>query len=265
MNCRGFTLTEVLVAMLLFSLASAGGLTAWAHGHAAWQEAAREQLLHERAQYVMATLEPELQMAGYFGQSPPEAGLSASEIPAAAQTCGAGLIARLTSAIEVAPAYDLPCAARGGAATGSAQLTIRRTSAQAANPSAGRAQWLAGPTSGELTWNDGSAPAPGTGTERRDLLVRVYYVARAADNDPATPALRVKNLSSIAGSPAFIDTEVMPGVESLQAELLPTAAAARSVRITLVVVPDQAEAGFGQAMRRITVTRLFTLRNAYQG
>src|SRR5690348_10031582 len=61
MNCRGFTLTELVIAMLLFSMASAGGLTAWAHSHAAWQEAAREQLLHERAQYVMATLEPELQ------------------------------------------------------------------------------------------------------------------------------------------------------------------------------------------------------------
>jgi hypothetical protein len=162
----------------------------------------------------------------------------------------------------VAPAYELPCTARGnGALSGSAQLTVRRVSAQVADAVPGRAQWLGSPIAGQLVWNDVPGTSTPAGTERRDLLVRVYYVARAADGDAATPALRVKNLSSIAGAPAFIDTEVMPGVETLQAELLPSPAAPRSLRLTLTVRADQADL-HNQALRRLTITRQFTLRNA---
>ena len=45
----------------------------------------------------------------------------------------------------------------------------------------------------------------------------------------------------ITGAPAFIDTEVMPGVESLQVELLPPTAP-RSVRVSLRVRADAADA-----------------------
>ncbi len=161
--------------------------------------------------------------------------------------------------------YALPCAARNGGAMGSSeQLTIRRASAQLAIAASGRAQWLGRANVGHLTWNDGSDTSAATGAERRDLLIRVYYVARAADGDAATPALRVKSLASVAGEPSFIDTEVMPGVEALQAEMLPDADAPRSLRLTLTLRADQAEMWRGQ-IRRITVTREFALRNATAG
>ena len=120
--------------------------------------------------------------------------------------------------------------------TGSQQLVLRRASAQPVAATTGRAQWLGAMTAGELTWNEAPAAAP-PATERRDLLLRVYYVARAADGDAATPALRMKSLTAVAGQPAFVDTEVMPGVESLQALLLPDATAPRSVRLTLTLRP----------------------------
>lgn len=262
MKCRGFSITELLVAMLLLALLSAGGLSAWARSRTAWQQASVEQILNERAQYVFATLEPELQMAGYFGQSPTPAPLAADTIPVAARSCGMALIQRLDLPVEIAPAYDLPCAARGGGAmNASVQLTLRRASAQLAAARNGRAQWLGSTHAGQLLWNDAASPVTPADTERRDLLLRVYYVARAADGDAATPALRVKSLSSIAGAPAFIDTEVMPGVETLQAELLPAPDAPLSLRITLTVRADQADL-HNQALRRLTVTRQFTLRNA---
>ncbi len=265
MSNRGFTLVEVLVATLLFALLGAGGFAAWARGNAAWREASLEQGLHERAQYVFATLEPELQMAGYFGSSPAPATLGVESIPAAAQDCGLPLVQRLDRPVEVSASYTLPCAARnGGAMEPSQLLTIRRASAQLAVTTTGRAQWLGNTGSGHLTWNDGSDTAPTAGMERRDLLVRVYYVARAADGDAATPALRVKSLASIAGAPSFIDTEVMPGVETLQAEMLPDAEAPRSLRLTLTLRADQAEVWRGQ-VRRITITREFALRDASAG
>ena len=201
-----------------------------------------EQILHERAQYVFATLEPELQMAGYFGLSPPPAPLAADVIPVAAQQL------RRCADPAAGPA------GRSGAGLRTALRRARWRRAERLDAAhhpprlgttgcrrAGRAQWLGSTTAGQLVWNDTGGAATPAGTERRDLLLRVYYVARAADGDAATPALRVKSLSSIAGVPAFIDTEVMPGVEALQAELLPAADAPRSVRITLTVRADQAE------------------------
>jgi prepilin-type N-terminal cleavage/methylation domain-containing protein len=260
MKQHGLTLVELLVAMLLFTLLGASGFAAWARGSAAWHEASLEQLLHERAQYVFATLEPELQMAGYFGASPPRAPLAAGSIPLAAQSCGVELVRQLQQPVEVAASFTLPCAARGGAMASAHQLTIRRASSQPAMASSGRAQWLGNSTSGWLDWND-AAPASTPASERRDLLLRVYYVSREADGDASTPALRMKSLSSVAGNPAFIDTEVMPGVEALQAELLPDAAAPRRVRLTLTVRQDQAELRQGE-VRRLTITREFALRNA---
>lgn len=265
MNARGFTLVELLVAMLLFVLLGAGGFAAWTRGNAAWREASLEQQLHERAQYVFAALEPEVQMAGYFGLSPPLLPPATDSIPPAAQDCGLALVQRLDLPVEVAPGYALSCAARGGGAmSGSQQLTLRRVSAQTAAASSGRAQWLAGPATGQLSWNETPAAMAAAATERRDLLVRVYYVARAADGDTATPALRMKSLTSVAGQPAFVDTEVMPGVESLHVLLLPDATAPRSLRLTLTVRPDQAESRAGQ-VRRLTLTREFALRNATAG
>jgi prepilin-type N-terminal cleavage/methylation domain-containing protein len=265
MKCRGFTITELLVATLLLALLTAGGLTAWVHGRAAWQHSAVEQILSERTQYVFATLEPELQMAGYFGQSPPPAALAVDDIPLAARSCGAALLQRLDLPVEVAPAYELPCAARGaGAVSSSMQLTVRRASAQPAAGAMGRAQWLGSVRAGQLVWNDTGGAITPADSERRDVLVRVFYVARSADGDSATPALRMKSLSSVAGVPAFVDTEVMPGVEAIQAELLPSAAAPRSLRITLTVRADQADL-HQQALRRLTTTRQFTLRNAPAG
>ena len=263
MNCRGFTLTELLVATLLLGLLTAGGLAAWARGGAAWHEASIEQLLQERAQYVFATLEPELQMAGYFGPSPPPAALPSTAIPAAAQGCGLELPQRLDQPVAVAPAYALPCAARGGGALpDSAQLTIRRVSAQLTAATAGRAQWLGSASGGRLVWNDAGTSVAGAAEERRDLLLRVYYVANQADGDAATPALRVKSLSSSAGAPALPDTEVMPGVQAMQAELLPTPDAPRSVRITLTLCPDQGDLRPREALRQLTITREYALRNA---
>jgi prepilin-type N-terminal cleavage/methylation domain-containing protein len=262
MNQRGVTLVELLVAMLLFSVLGASGFAAWSRGNAAWQQASLEQVLHERAQYVFATLEPELQMAGYFGVSPRPSALPAGSMPVAAQSCGLELIQRLQVPVEVAASYELPCAARNGAMASSQQLTIRRASSQLAVAESGRAQWLGNASAGLLDWNDAAATLPAS--ERRDLLLRVYYVSRAADGDAATPALRMKSLSSVAGNPAFIDTEVMPGVEALQAVLLPDAGAPSRVRLTLTIRQDQAELRRGQ-VRRLAITREFALRNAPAG
>jgi hypothetical protein len=135
----------------------------------------------------------------------------------------------------------------------------------AAGPEAGRAQWMAGDSAGRLYWL-GEAPwgdaAGQPGRELRELIVRAYYVARESDGDPSLPALRMKSLTSIAGVPAFVDTEVMNGIERLQIELLPSPAAPQAVRVRLRVRAESSGLRHDTPPDTREITRHFTLRNA---
>lgn len=268
-HCRGFSLTELMVATTLLAIATAGGLGALSRAQSARRDAATLQQLHERAQYAFATLEPELQMAGYFGTDPAPAALAEGELPEPAQRCGVDVVRRLDLPVQVMTRWDLPCEARGGGlVTGTHILVTRRVSARLADASEpGRGQWLsqaADPGAGRLFWqgeSDWSPAAVARGEELRDLLVHVYYVARSSDGDPALPALRMKSLTSIAGAPAYIDTEVINGVQDMQAELLPSPAAPRALRVRLRVRAD-GPVRHGAMVPTLEVTRHFALRNA---
>jgi prepilin-type N-terminal cleavage/methylation domain-containing protein len=268
MIARGFTLIELLVALAISSLVIAGGVTALSQVYESWHATQSQLRLHERALYAMATLEPDIQMAGFFGSGPAPAWDSTAELPASLNSCGA-LLPRLNSPIDALQSpWSLACAAQGGGAVAEGNvLLIRRAAANAASPEPGRVQMVdspSAPTLRQLRW-DGAAPldaAAHSDVLWRDLLLRVYYVARQADSDSLTPALRVKSLTAIAGQPAFVDTEVMPGVAQLSVELLPDSTHASRARITLVVQADAADSRHGRAPARLTLTREFALRNA---
>lgn len=267
-RCQGLSLTELMVATTLLATGTAGGLGALSQSQAARREAALLQQLQERAQYAFSSLEPELQMAGYFGAAAPAA-LAVADIPAPAARCGADLVRRLDLPLQVETSWTPDCPAQGsGYVAGTQVLVTRRVSARlASGAQAGRAQWLSHAASGagQLFWNGDAAWNPadaGTGAELRDLELRIYYVARSADGSPDLPALRVKTLTSVAGAPAFIDTEVMNGIEDLQVELLPDASAPRSVRVQLRVRAEASAAQRTGVPRTLAVTRHFSLRNA---
>jgi prepilin-type N-terminal cleavage/methylation domain-containing protein len=267
MTARGFTLVELLVALCIASIAIAGGITTLSQVYESWHITQQQARLQERALYVLATLEPEIQMAGFFGSD-------SSAMPAWAQdnpppdsllSCGAAL-PHLTSGIETFNnAWPFNCAAQtGGAVAASDVLVIRRAAVDTSAPEAGRAQLLdseAVPALRQLRW-DGHAPntAPAD-VLWRDLLLRAYYIARQSDGDASTPALRVKSLTTVSGRPTYVDTEVMSGVARMFIELLPDSAHPSSARLTLSVQTDAADARHGQ-IAQLTVTREFALRNA---
>jgi Tfp pilus assembly protein PilW len=248
MSMRGTTLVELLIATLIAALAVAGALTGLAQSQRSWRAAERMARMHERAQYVFATLEPELQMAGYFGTADiPQLSSDPLSTPGAHLACGADALLPLQRAVQVMQgSWSLPCPAQGrGARSGSDAVILHRASTRVASVADGALQ---------LT-DDAATP------ELRDLFVRIYYVAKASDGDARTPALRVKSLTAIAGEPAFIDTEVMPGVADLQIDLLPDAVAPRSVRVRLQVLPDAADMRGGEPLPVLALDRRFTLRN----
>lgn len=269
MSQRGFTLVELLVALCIASVGIAGGVGALSPVLAAWHAAQVQERLHERALYVFATLEPELQMAGYWGTDPLLAWPRHAGISPSLAACGPALPALAEGLSWLPGPWPLSCAAQGGGAATGAVMVIRRAAAIASAPELGRVQLLdseSAPASRQLRWDgvvpEGAASVPDL--EWRDLLLRAYYVARQSDGDAGTPALRVKSLTAVAGRPAFVDTEVMPGVAELSVELLPGVDRQAGARVRLVVQADSTDARTGQPPARLTLTRDFALRNAPQ-
>lgn len=311
MNARGFTLIELMVSSALAALLVVGAIGAYAQARTLYDRSERLARLHENAAYVFSVLEPELQLAGYFGFHDASAGLRLrAALPAAVNACGGNLTQNL--AVPLAGSdqrYGLGCTANGGGAAASADtLTLRRAQVEAVAAEAGRLQLFThrlAPTQ-QLVIGDGLAPAPlqpGV-AELRNLVVRSYYVARTADGAAATklPALRVKSLSAVAGTPAFIDTEVLGGIEDLQvefgyfaevgaaaaaagtasplyvaADLLPATAQVVAVRIWLRLRAEEYDAGYldsthyvyanqrfdaADHFQRLLVSRTIQLRNA---
>jgi Tfp pilus assembly protein PilW len=246
MSMRGATLIELLVGMLLAGIVVAGALTALLQLQRTWQDSERIGRMHERAQYAFGTLEPDLQMAGYYGSAPQP---QVSMVNAAAlSSCGENAVLPLQPALSVLDGnWSLSCPAQGqGAQPGSDVLIVRRASTR-----------IAGAPDGSVRLQ-GDAADPG----QRELLVRIYYVARASDGDARTPALRVKSLTAVAGTPAFVDTEVMPGVDAMQIELLPNSTAPHSVRLRMKIRADAADLQTGKSLPALELDRRFNLRNA---
>jgi prepilin-type N-terminal cleavage/methylation domain-containing protein len=285
-SLSGYTLVELLVALSVGSLAMTGMLQAYAVGRSGYEQVQHTARLHEQAQYVFSALEADLQMAGFYGL------VSASNSPDTtaasdrAAGCGLGLAQQLSQAVSLSDgAYPLRCpAAGGGWLPGSDVLTVRRASASPGRADPGRLQLLtqvSGDGPSQLIAN-GLIPADCQLTngrcELRDLLVHVYYVARAADGSTGAdrlPALRMKSLTRVAGAATFVDTEVLPGIGDLQmqagfttsdsatlryaaAAQLPADARLQAVLLSITLV--SARSGL-RNRPQLTLTRTFALRN----
>ncbi|MEO7773509.1 MAG: PilW family protein [Steroidobacteraceae bacterium] len=300
MNARGFSLIELLIASALGALLVVGAIGAYAHGRQLYDRSERIARLHETASYVFSALEPDLQLAGYYGFYTASENISVPVVlPASLLACG-------SLSLEIAlqgsdQRYSLPCPANGGGAMDESDtVTVRRAAVESAVPEHGRAQIFTSRHSPALQSLrlDGvlRTQLQAGEVELRNLVVRTYYVARRSDGNATTPALRVKSLGTIAGRPAFIDTEVMSGVEDLQVEfgyvpdsrrsaapmyvspgLLPADAYLVAARLWLRLRSEEFDAGYRDQRRyryanqsfnaadhhqRVLVSRTVQLRNA---
>lgn len=302
---HGFSLPELMMAMMLGLGIVATALTGWAQGRTALRAREERAQLLDQARAALAFIGTDLEMAGYYGlrnSAAPfrfmQAGETASALPAAqlsqdaaaitaldaaAQACGANYAIDVGVAVQASDASfttgsgaTTACAAHGAAQPGSDTLTVRRAITSNATASAGRVQLLTDRSddSLQLLFADGVLPVtatlqPGV-RELHDLQTRIYYVSQDSDGQAGLPALRMKTLSAIAGTPAFIDTEVMPGIEDLQVQLLldggwvqaqrpPANQPVRAVRVSLTARAQEAAAA---APTRAQWSATFRLRNA---
>lgn len=179
---RGLSLVELMVALVIGSLLIVGALTVYANSRSTYAVNEAVARLQEQARYALSVVEPDIELAGYYGftNSPdtlrlvngaaPETVLAtavalrqvpippAAAEPVPAPGLGAGATACGTNfavdvlrpvqgsndGFELGPNAGDGCAAFGaGAVTGSDTLTLRRASIEPVDAEAGRIQILA--------------------------------------------------------------------------------------------------------------------------
>lgn len=229
---KGLTLVELMIAMLLVLIATAGALALVARGRAAQRTSEAVTKLEETTDAAFAILVEELRMAGYLGLAAPGSSVAGSSAISVVEApdlgvsggCGDSLAHDLDSVITAADgayrvdaAAPLRCAAgpNGRVVAGADTLTVRRASAAAAPLDAGRLQIESSLRAARLM-TDGIARL-GAVARVHDLEVSVFYVSADSSAQRGWPSLRRKRL--VGGSrPAFQDEELVTGVEDMQVE-----------------------------------------------
>jgi type IV pilus assembly protein PilW len=294
----GITLVEVMVAMLLVLVVSAGALAFVARGRDAHRTGESLARLEETLDAAFTLLVDEVRVSGYLGLAPPGTPVAGATPVGMAETpglevtgaCGPSLahdIARPVTAADgawlAAPNIPIGCRASPGGRllTGADTVIIRHASGEAAAPDAGRLQLETNLRAAALRADGLSRMGP---TSRwHDLEVGVYYVSADSTGRTGFPSLRRKRL--VGGArPAFQDEELVSGISDLQLEFgfddaadldlavdrwaAPAAAPddgiVRALRIELEATSDVVEAS-QPGGRRKRVSRVIELRNGGQG
>ena len=254
MPLAGFSLVELVVALAISLFLISAAVTVYVRGRVVFETNETVARLQDAGRYALSVIEPDIELAGYFGLSNTaasfrlvehgrtqsflatawglrqSAGTAISELGTAAHACGRNFAIDILRVAQgsngrfaLGPDATSACQPYPpGAESGADTLTLRRASVDVTTAQAGRIQILSSRLSGfggQLLFVDGQPPArPDVDHEIHDLLVRAYYVARSSVDHAHFPALRVKSLTSISGRAAFADSEVVPGIEDLQVQ-----------------------------------------------
>lgn len=244
----GLSMIELLVALTIGSFLIIGAVTMQSQTRRTFDVNEQQARVQENARYVIALIEPELQLAGVVGylqdpntvwwynagETTAAANLrqdsdAAPGLPAALQECGNNFavdVLGTVTAVNGTTTVDFPldCDAEGGGQRASTDLLVLRHSAPPiVEADSSKLQVY----SERLVAHIGTqmfigdvAPGPIEDGLRdvRDMVVQAYYISQDSEGRPGVPALRMKMLSSESGSPVFIDQEVLRGVEDLQVQ-----------------------------------------------
>jgi type IV pilus assembly protein PilW len=238
-----------MIALVIGSVMIAGAVYVYSQSRSTYTVNDSMARLQEEGRYALSIMEPDIQLAGYYGytnayddvqlvvggvstptiqmqqQDPAVAGLNAS-----ITRCGRNYAVDLMATVQgsnnsfvLGPGAALPgggsgCATMTPAATADT-FTVRRMGTVSVAAQANRLQAYINrlqPNNQQLFV---SGVAPGAIVaglrEVRDMIVRVYYVSQDSDGRPGFPSLRVVSLG--AGE-AFTDQELVPGVEDMQVQ-----------------------------------------------
>lgn len=225
----GLTLVELMVALAIGSFLILGAVQIYNQSRQAFVINEGIARVQETAQFALDTLEADIRMASNFGRTSAGLSIEGSSLPGDPNPrgipvpidCGAQWVLDLSLPVDGANnAFNLPCAATGGAQANSDLITVRRATVNPQPLTPGRLQVQSTRMQGEL-FVDGIVPGmfSAADSSTHNLLVSSYYVSQNSGLIPGTPTLRRITLTMNAGVSAIIDEEVAPGVENLQVQL----------------------------------------------
>ncbi|MGB5738814.1 MAG: PilW family protein [Woeseia sp.] len=223
---QGMTLVELLVALSIGSFLMIGAVQVYNQSRQAFVINESIARVQETAQFAMDTVEADLRMASNYGRHSRGTAIEGRSLPAAANpnglpapaTCGARWALDMARPVEGNNnAYNLPCAALGGAQVNSDIVTTRRATVTPVPLENGRLQVQSTRIQGQVFANGAVPPAFNPATSAtHNLLVNTYYVAADSALIPGVPTLRRKSLVRVGGAPQVVDQEIAPGVENMQ-------------------------------------------------
>ena len=181
-HVRGFTLVELMIATVIGCIVVAAALTLYAHGRAVYRVNERIARLQEKGRFALSVIEPDIELAGYYGftnqprvvrlvrgaapavtvavasalrqyaalagDAPPA---PAAGLPANAHVCGVNFAVDVMTPVQgsngvfaLGPGRATRCNAyQGRAQVGADTLTLRRVETQANDAEPGRIQMYA--------------------------------------------------------------------------------------------------------------------------
>ncbi|MGI9291789.1 MAG: PilW family protein [Gammaproteobacteria bacterium] len=213
----GFSITELLLSATLVMLLSAASLSLLMHTRQTQSQIENMADLEERAGFVLALLEDDIRLAGFWGLHADGSKLLTHE--SVSIRCGGSDITdwalQTTKAIEVTHnSYFLPCPPHSSAAGSADTLTLRHASPAITEARNGTVQVEATLNGGEI-FMDGSPTDLATITQIHDVLVHAWYVDQAS-SEQGLPGLRRYTLTHKG---LLQNQEIMPGIDSLTVRL----------------------------------------------
>lgn len=253
---RGLSLIELLVALAIGSVLIVGAVYVFSRGRTTYAVNESVARLQENGRYVLSVLEPDIELAGYYGFTnspdtirfvsgaspgtvyavaaqmrerpiPAAAPVAVANLPAGAHDCGTNFAVDVLTPVQgsndsfvLGPGAGAACAPYGAGAVGTADtFTIRRVETVTAAPDAGRLQLYASrlrSRSAQQLFVDGNAPGP---IDADNEIRNLLVRAFYLSQDAVDrPGLPSLCVKTLAGGAQFIDTEVMPGIEDLQVQ-----------------------------------------------
>jgi type IV pilus assembly protein PilW len=242
MRASGFSLIELMVALVIGVVLIAGAVQVYVDSHAAYEVNETTARLQENARYAMSVLEPDVRMAGYWGLISVPDGIVGKALPTdaqlalgapAASTCGVNFPLVLGLPVQgTNDGYTATCATGDGRITNSAAmpnadtLTLRRASTNTvpATSASGPLRICSTRTSGLLVTDITGTFCQDVNAQINNLIVNMYYVDQSS-SQAGVPSLRRKALNGaaactapVSAAPCFQDDEIVSGVEDMQVQ-----------------------------------------------
>lgn len=222
----GFTLIELMVAMLIGSFLVLGAISVFSQSRTNYRVSETVARLQENGRFALDLLEPEIRLVKNWGRNNEPALITVD--PGLAVLCETGgddvtaWAFDLTDGVAasddnaVSPNPDVPCPVNSSIQDDTDVLVLRHASGQAAALTDGRIQLQSNRVSGML-FDNGAMPAGYlvSNSTTHDLVVEAYYIDSGSSLGADVPSLRRQAL--IDGG-VIEDQEIIPGVENLQVQ-----------------------------------------------